>query len=104
MLPQHLPDHYLSGVVAAKYVHLCPCNRSFVACTGATHFQRLEIGIVPSGAVVLISKLFTASVSDQELFEQSGLSKLLGVGSLKDSCSWQTEDLMLKIFLLLLVF
>ena len=41
-----------------------------------TTFKGL-IGIVPSGAVAFISDLFTGSISDRELFEQSGLLKLL---------------------------
>ncbi|MGR3913214.1 MAG: transposase [Gammaproteobacteria bacterium] len=41
-----------------------------------TTFKGL-IGIVPSGAVAFISELFTGSISDRELFEQSGLLKLL---------------------------
>ena len=32
---------------------------------------------MPSGAVAFISELFTGSISDRELFEQSGLLKLL---------------------------
>ena len=35
------------------------------------------IGIVQSGAIAFVSELFTGSISDRELFEQSGLLKLL---------------------------
>ena len=41
-----------------------------------TTFKGL-IGIVPSGALAFISELFTGSISDRELFKQSGLLKLL---------------------------
>ena len=41
-----------------------------------TTFKGL-IGIVPSGAVAFISELFTGIIRDCELFEQSGLLKLL---------------------------
>ena len=36
-----------------------------------------SIGIIPSGAIAFVSELFTGSISDHELFEQSGLLKLL---------------------------
>ena len=35
------------------------------------------IGIVQSGPIAFVSELFTGSISDRELFEQSGLLKLL---------------------------
>ena len=35
------------------------------------------IGIVPSGAVAFVSELFTTSISDNELFKQSELLKLI---------------------------
>ena len=41
-----------------------------------TTFKGL-IGIIPSGAIAFVSELFTGSISDRELFEQSGLLKLL---------------------------
>ena len=45
-------------------------------CKSHTTFKGL-IGIVPSGGIAFLSELFTRSISDCELFEQSGFLKLL---------------------------
>ena len=60
-----------------KYLHLYPCNHNCIAHTRVTQLFKCLIGIVASGAVAFISELFFGSISDCELFEQSGLLKLL---------------------------